>query len=116
MGSTQGTYTVDSDIFAMGSDLVIDLMNFNSTLGKCKILIRGEVQHRITEGSENWTVTDVILFSALSGCDFISRLFHMRTYAIEELMQKYKDSASNQSLDELLSEFASGQSCSTGKK
>ena len=114
-GFTHGTYTVDSDIFAMGSDLIIDLLNFNSALGKCKLLVRGEAKKRIMEGSEDWTVEDVILFSALSGCDFIPRLFRMRTDTIEALMKKYKDLDNDQCLDDLLSEFASGQSWSTGK-
>ena len=47
IGFTDGTYTVDSDIFAMGSNLVIDLLNFNSARGNCKLLIRDEVLYRI---------------------------------------------------------------------
>ena len=47
IGFTDGTYTVDSDIFAMGSNLVVDLLNFNSARGNCKLLIRDEVLYRI---------------------------------------------------------------------
>ena len=52
-GFTHGTYTVDSDIFAMGSDLIIDLLNFNSALREFTLLVTGEVKKRIMEGSED---------------------------------------------------------------
>jgi len=53
IGFTDGTYTVDSDIFAMGSNLVVDLLNFKSASGNCKLLIRDEVMHRIMECSKD---------------------------------------------------------------
>ena len=59
IGFTDGTYTTDSDIFAMGSSMVIDLLNFNSAHGKCKILLREDVQSRIMEGSEDWDHDEV---------------------------------------------------------
>ena len=96
-------------MFAMGSNLVIDLLNFNSARGNCKLLIRDEVMHRIMEGSNDWTVEDVVLFSALSGCDFIPRLFRSKTDDIENLMKKYKDPSNHQSLASLLTEYANGQ-------
>ena len=37
----------------MGSKLVIDLLNFNSALGKCKVLIRDKVQQRSMDGSKD---------------------------------------------------------------
>ena len=39
-GFTDGTLTIDSDIFAMGSSMVVDLVNYNSANGKCKVLLR----------------------------------------------------------------------------
>ena len=115
IGFTDGTYTVDSDMFAMGSKLIIDLLNFNSARGNCKLLIRDEVLYRIMEGSKDWTVEDVVLFSALSGCDFIPRLFRSKAVDHESLMKKYKDPTNNQSLECLLTEYASGQHWPAGK-
>ena len=39
---TDGTLLIDSDLLAMGSNFFIDLVNYNSANGKCKILIRTE--------------------------------------------------------------------------
>ena len=72
-----GTYTIDSDIFAIGSNMMIDLINFRSAKGNYKILLRHKVLGRFMEGSESWVVEDVILYSALSGCDFIKRLYRL---------------------------------------
>ena len=106
-GITDGTYTIDSDIFAMGSSMTIDLLNFNSAKGKCKILLREQVLGNIMNGSESWSTEDVILFSVLSGCDFIPRLFRLKTEEIESLMLRYKQN--EHPLDELLSELADGK-------
>lgn len=97
-GFTDGTYTIDSDIFAMGSKMVIDLVNFNSANGKCVVLLRQEVQRRVMEGSEKWSDEDMILFSALSGCDFVQRLYRVKTKEIESLMKKWKDPNNNEPL------------------
>jgi len=109
IGFTQGTFTTDSDIFAMGSDLVVDLLDLNSAYGNCKILQRGEVQKQIMDGSEHWTTQDVILYSALSGCDFIPRLFRMKTESIEKFMRKYKDPSNTESLNDMLASFSTNQ-------
>jgi len=116
IGFTQGTFTTDSDIFAMGSDLVVDLLDLNSAYGNCKILQRGEVQKRIMDGSRDWTTHDVILYSALSGCDFIPRLFNMQTASIEEFMRKYKDPSNNVSLDDMLASFSTNQHWPAGNR
>ena len=57
---TNGTYTIDSDIFAIGSNMMIDLINFRSLKGKCKILLRHKVLKNVMAGSKNWVVEDII--------------------------------------------------------
>ncbi|KAL7548740.1 hypothetical protein ACHAWF_017202 [Thalassiosira exigua] len=108
-GFTSGTYTIDSDIFAMGSKLMVDLINFKSATGKCKILVREEVLGKVMEGSESWTDRDLILYSAISGCDFIDRLYRLEQTAIENLMREYKDPQNTKSLDQLLHEISQGR-------
>ena len=93
----------------MGSVLMIDLLNFNSATGKCKVLLRDEVQCRIMDGAKHWDRRDVILYSALSGCDFIPRLFRLKTKDIELLMRKWKDQSCNKTMDELLADISNGK-------
>mmetsp|Transcript_11145 Transcript_11145/g.24128 ORF Transcript_11145/g.24128 Transcript_11145/m.24128 type:complete len:298 (-) Transcript_11145:159-1052(-) len=61
------------------------------------------------EGSEEWSNENVILFSALFGCDFVPRLYRVKTKEIESLMKKWKDSNNNKPLGSLLRGFAKGQ-------
>ena len=105
-GFTHGTYTIDSDIFAMGSKLMVDLINFKSATGKCKILVREEVLGKVMEGSESWSERDLILYSALSGCDFIDRLYRLEQTAIDALMKEYKDPQNAKTLDQLLRDIS----------
>ena len=54
------------------------------------------------DDSNEWSIEDTVLFSALSGCDFIPRLFKLTKKAIESLMRRWKDSADDVALDTLL--------------
>lgn len=83
---TQGTMTTDSDIFAMGSKIFIDLLNFSSANGKCKIVVRDDVLPKVLPGEYPWTHFDLLLYAALMGCDFIPRLYRVRTEAIAEFI------------------------------
>ena len=107
IGFTDGTFTIDSDIWAMGSSMMIDLLNFHSAKGKCKILIRKKVQGRIMTGSADWSVRDVLIYSTLSGCDFIPRLFRLPETKIEAFMTSWKNPQVNKSLDEMLKDISS---------
>ncbi|EJK44802.1 hypothetical protein THAOC_36628 [Thalassiosira oceanica] len=107
-GFTAGTLTIDSDIYAMGSKLTIDLVNYNSAKGKCKILVRSEVQKKIMVGSENWSQYDTLIYCALCGCDFIPRLFKVPAKNITQFMIQWKDPANTQSLNDMLDSFSQG--------
>ena len=73
----------------MGSSMMIDLLNFHSAKGKCKILLRKKVQGRIMPGSAEWSVRDVIIYSTLSGCDFIPRLFRLPEKDIQAFIAEF---------------------------
>ena len=114
-GFMHGTYTIDSDLYVMGCNMVIDLLNFGSAQGACKILIREQVQGKIMPGSELWSIRDTILYSALCGCDFIPRLFRLESTRIDELMARWKDPSDHSSLESLLTELSRGRHWPTGK-
>ena len=115
VGFTHGTYTIDSDLYAMGCKMVIDLLNFGSAKGKCVVILREEVQGNIMDGSDKWSDHETILYAALSGCDFVKRLKGAKTKAIEQLMKDYKNSNNKKSLVELLNDFAKGQIWPSGQ-
>lgn len=115
-GFTDGTLTIDSDIYAMGSQSMLDLVQYNSKDGNCKLLIRSEVQGKIMQGSENWTTYDMLLYSALSGCDFIPRLFRVPGKKIVQFMQQWKSPERTESLDAMLDNFSQGEHWPSGLK
>ena len=51
---TVDTYTIGSDTFTMDFTLTIDLLQFNSAHGKCKILVKEVVMPKIIKDSERW--------------------------------------------------------------
>ena len=75
IGLTDGTFTIDSDIFAVGSSTMIDLLAFSSAIRKCKILLKDKVQGEIMADSDTLDMKHVLFYSAMSQCDFIPRLF-----------------------------------------
>lgn len=93
----------------MGSNMIVDLINYKSANGKCKTLERAEVQGKIMDGSETWNTYDTILYPALSGCDFIPRLFRLKFEDIEALMRRWKDPNDDTELDTLLAEISEGK-------
>ncbi|KAL7551313.1 hypothetical protein ACHAWF_014516 [Thalassiosira exigua] len=109
IGFTDATYTTDSDIFAMGSNTMVDLLNFNSASGRCVILERSERIGRIMQGSSSWSLEDLILYASLSGCDFIPRLFRLTAKTIDDFMNKWKDPNRTASQDSMLTEFSNGK-------
>ena len=93
----------------MGSNLMIDLLNFNSSDGDCKILLRADVQKKIATNSQSWNTKDVLLYAALSGCDFIPHLFKKRYSEMDDFMKRWKDPSRKSTLDEMLTDFAAGE-------
>ena len=90
---TDGTYRTDSDIYAMGSKLVVDLLQFHLAHGRYKLLKRKKSSQEIMDGSDHWSTFNLILFFALSGCDFIPRLFCMKIEDTKSFMKTWKDPA-----------------------
>ena len=78
------------------------------------LLLRDEVQGKIMDGSKDWNIDDIILFSALSGCDFVPRLYRTKADDIESFMSKWKNPENEMSLDDLLQEFAQGKRWPSG--
>ncbi len=108
-GFTEGTISIDSDIWAMGSKVFVDLLNYNSSDGKCVVLEREKVKGNVMEGSDQWEVKHFLLYSALCGCDFIKRLFRLEQKKIEEVMKRYTDPSNTVVLDQLLTELSAGR-------
>ena len=90
-GFTDGTISVDSDIFMLGSKMFIDSLNVNSKLGNCKILEREDVmkQNAFTEESSKWSDDDLLVYGALCGCDWLPRLYQLQHKKIDEFMVKW---------------------------
>ncbi|KAL7523213.1 hypothetical protein ACHAWF_000427, partial [Thalassiosira exigua] len=66
-----------------------------------------EVLGRVMEGSEGWKTKDLISYSALSGCEFIPRLYRLKTDDIEAFMNEYKKN--ERPLDGLLRDLSHQQ-------
>ena len=109
IGFTQGTYTIDSDIFVMGSNLVVDLLNFKSADGKCKIIVRDQVLSNILPEGYDWNHFDHLLYASLCGCDFIPRLFRMSSEVIDEFIIRWKCDGTTESLNHMLLEYSKGK-------
>ena len=54
------------------------------------------------DGSDKWDRKNVILYSTLSGCNFIPRFVRLQTKDIEALMREWKDPNNKESLEEFL--------------
>eukprot|EP00984_Skeletonema_dohrnii_P024318 scaffold13436_cov73-Skeletonema_dohrnii-CCMP3373.AAC.3 len=115
-GFTGATITIDSDIWAMGSKVYVDLLDYNSAEGKCKVLERDDVKGNIMQGSSQWDDKHFVLYSALCGCDFIKRLFRLEQKKIDALMTQYTDPNNTVALDQLLTELSEGQHWPGGNK
>lgn len=61
------------------------------------------------EGSGEWTTRDLVMYSTLSGCDFIPRLFGMRESEIVAFMKKWKETGTDENLVSLLDTFSNGK-------
>ena len=115
-GFTQGTISIDSDIWAMGSELFVDLLDYTSADGKCVVLEREKVKGNVMEGSDQWEGKHFLLYAALCGCDFIKRLFKLEQAKIEELMTKHTDPNNTVPLDQLLGEISAGRHWPAGNR
>mmetsp|Transcript_36508 Transcript_36508/g.74330 ORF Transcript_36508/g.74330 Transcript_36508/m.74330 type:complete len:757 (-) Transcript_36508:306-2576(-) len=122
-GFTHGTISVDSDIFAMGSkdanSLFIDLLNVESSDGKCKIIKRDVVwkQDLFGKGSSGWCHDDFLVFCAICGSDYSKRLYRLKDKEIYRFMETYtREGLTNEQKDRLLISFAENKYWPPGKK
>ena len=76
IGFTDGSITVDSDLFAMGSQFLVDELNVHSKDACCMIIEYRVVMesNAFTAESSSWTSDNLLVYSALCGCDFLPRL------------------------------------------
>ena len=90
-GFTQGTISVDSDIFMLGSKLFIDCLESHSDLGKCFILERDDImsQDAFGEGSSKWSDDQLLAYGGLCGCDWLQRLYRLQDKHIQAFMKKW---------------------------
>ena len=56
VGFTHGSISIDSDLFALGSKLLVDQLNLESSNGNCKIILRSAVMEKqlIAKDCEKW--------------------------------------------------------------
>ncbi|KAL7525618.1 hypothetical protein ACHAWF_003820 [Thalassiosira exigua] len=96
-GFTDGTISVYSDIFVLGSKLFVDELKTESKLGNCMILERNEVmaENAFTSESSKWSDDDLHIYGTLNGCDWLPRLYNLPHAKIEEFMKRWLKSKSN---------------------
>ena len=97
-GFTDGMLSTDSDIFLLGSNMMIDALN-TDRLGKCFIYCRREIMSSDTfaTGSSKWSHDDLLIYvyGGLQGCDWIQRLYGLKQTRINEFMSHYRSSLWN---------------------
>ena len=112
-GFTDGTITIDSDLFFLGSGLVIDELDYKSsrTMGSCIFVERNEVMNTnaFTKESSKWSDDDLLVYGALNGCDWLPRLYGLRHEKIEEFMEKWVVAETVEEKDDLLEQIAKGK-------
>ena len=103
-GFTDGTISVDSDIFGLGSKMFVDVLKTSSKLGNCMILKREEVMkaNAFTDESSKWSDEDLLVYGALLGCDWIPRIYNLKHAKIKEFMKKWIRAKSDKERMELL--------------
>ncbi|KAL7516228.1 hypothetical protein ACHAWX_001262 [Stephanocyclus meneghinianus] len=106
-GFTHGTISIDSDIFLLGSKMLIDSLNVEK-LGNCFIYKRDDIMSTDTfaPGSSLWTNDDFLVYCGLQGCDWIKRLHGLKQKRIEEFMRYWVVCVDNSSRVKLLDELA----------
>lgn len=111
-GFTDGTISVDSDIFALGSKFFVDELKVNSKFGDCKIIERDEVMkvNAFTKESSKWTDDDLLVYGALMGCDWLPRLFNLNHDKIEAFMEKWIVAKTDTEKENLLKWISTGRS------
>lgn len=101
---TDGTISVDSDIFALGSKFFVDDLKVDSKDGNCFIIERDEVwkANAFSHNSSKWSDDDLLVFAILSGCDWLPRLYNLKSATIEEIMDKWIVAETEEEKDKLL--------------
>ena len=103
---TDGTITIDSDLFFLGSGLVIDELEYSSarSVGSCIFVEREEVMkvNAFTKESSKWSDDDLLVYGALNGCDWLPRLYGLQHEKIEAFMEKWVVAKSAKERDALL--------------
>lgn len=107
-------YTVDSDIFALGSRVVVDNLNFSNL--SCNIIKRDEVFQSGKLSNRDGSPYDMSIYAAFVGCDFIPHPFLQSvTYVTDTLMPKWSaaNCDSNQE-SEILAEISKARKWKKG--
>jgi hypothetical protein len=84
-GVTDGTISIDSDIYPLGSKLMVLELGWD---GKCCIVHRHNAHKSESLGSGEWDEDAVALHCALLGCDYVKRPYLQGNDKVLKIMKK----------------------------
>ena len=91
-GYTRATLAEDTDLFVLGSLVLVQQLVCDKK-GACSIVRRGDRLATEALGGSKWSTTDLAVYSALVGCDFIDRLQGNSQKKVRALMDRWTTGA-----------------------